>query len=425
MSISPSDGLARARQLDRDDPLRTFRDRFVSDDPELVYLDGNSLGRLPCATVERMRAVTEQEWGGRLIRGWNDGWYQLSERLGAKLARLLGAAPDEVILADSTSVNLFKLAVAALRARPERRTIVSDTGNFPSDLYILQSAAEASHGGYDLRLVPSRDGLTVDPADLRDALGSDVALLSLSHTAFKSAFVYDLAAITAMAHESGALALWDLSHSVGAMPLDLRGAGVDLAVGCCYKYLNGGPGAPAFLYVRRELQETLHNPVAGWFGQRDPFNFALEYAPEVGLRRFLSGTPPILALSAVEPGLDLLLEVGLDAVREKSVRATSFLIDLWETELRDLGVDVRSPRRPQIRGSHVSLGHPEARRISRALVEQYNVIPDFRTPDNLRLGISPLYTSYEEIHRGVAALRDCIVQGTYRDYPSETTGTVT
>lgn len=410
-----------ALQLDAEDELAPFRERFVVDDPELIYLDGNSLGRLPRAAAALARELVEAQWGSRLIRSWNDSWFGLPERIGGKIARLLGAAADEVVVADSTSINLLKLSVAALQARPERRRIVTDELNFPSDLYVLRSALDLCGGG-DLVIVRSPDGIAVPRDALAEALTGDTALLSLSHTAFKSAFMHDLAAVTRLAHGVGAWTLWDLSHSVGAVSLDLEAAGADLAVGCSYKYLNGGPGAPAFLYVRRALQQELRNPLPGWFGRRDPFSFALEYEPEPGMRQFLTGTPPVLSLALIEPGVDLLLEAGIERVRAKSVRQTEYLISLWEELLQPLGFVLASPRDPRLRGSHVSLAHPEGWRINRALIERMGVIPDFRAPDLIRLGVTPLYTTYLELYRAIDALRRITVERWYEAYSPQRSG---
>lgn len=405
-----------ARALDAADPLRAFRERFVITDPELIYLDGNSLGRLPRATPERLAAVAAGEWGDRLVRGWNEGWFDAPDRLGGKLAGLLGAGADEVVLADSTSVNLFKLSLAALLARPDRHTIVTDDLNFPSDLYILRSAARLAGRPVTLRVVPAADGIHGPVAALAAALDDDTALLSLSHTVFKSGYTYDMAALTALAQRAGALALWDLSHSAGAVVVDLHGAAADLAVGCAYKYLNGGPGAPAFLYVRRDLQETLANPISGWIGGRDPFDFALDYAPAPGIRRFLTGTPPILSLAAVEPGLDLLLEAGMPALRERSVRLSEYLIGRWQERLEPLGFRLNSPRDPARRGSHVSLGHDDGLRINLALIHEAHVLPDFRRPDNIRLGIAPLYNTFADLYTAVERLRAVVVDRLYERY---------
>ena len=410
---------ATATELDLADPLRHLRSHFIIHDPDLIYLDGNSLGRLPRRTVGRVREVLEQAWGERLIRGWGEGWFEAPRRLGAKIARLIGAGEDEVLVADSTSVNFFKLVMAALGARPGRRTVVTDELNFPSDIYLLQGALRLAGPDYQLQVLPSPDGLCMPPETLAEGLSGDTALLTVTHTAFKSGYVYDMPRVTELAHQAGALMLWDLSHSVGAMPLDLEGAGVDLAVGCTYKYLNGGPGAPAFLYVRRELQEQLLSPIWGWFGQKGQFDFGLDYAPGPGIQRFLAGTPPMLSMAAIEPALDLMLEAGLEALREKSVRQGEYLVSLWETMLAPLGVKLNSPRDSAQRGSHVSLGHPESLRIDRALIEEMNVIPDFRYPDNIRLGIAPLYTSYADIYEGISRMRRVIVERRYEKYPAE------
>lgn len=408
--------LEYAQRLDAEDPLREFRGRFVIDDPDLIYLDGNSLGRLTHAAAARAQQTVREEWGSGLIGSWNRHWFDLPQRIGARIAQLVSARPHEVVVADSTSVNLFKLALAALRARPGRRQIVTDALNFPSDVYVLQSAAHCAGSEYQVIVVPSRDGMTVPLTDLQAAVGAETALVCLSHTTFKSAFVHDMAQVTALAHERGALTLWDLSHSVGALPIDLNGTDADLAVGCTYKYLNGGPGAPAFLYVREDLSAALQNPLAGWFGHAHPFGFALEYEPLPDARRFLTGTPPIVSLSLVEAGVDLVLEAGIERLREKSVRQTEYLVTLWRELLRPLGYTLNSPEAAASRGSHVSLGHPEGYRINRALIERMRVIPDFRHPDNIRLGVTPLYTTCVDIYRAVEALRKVAESRIYLDY---------
>lgn len=407
---------ADARRRDQADELAAFRDRFVIAEPELIYLLGNSLGRLPRAAEAQLRELVRHGWGERLIRGWNDGWMALSAQIGDRLATLLGAEAGEILLADSTSVNLFKLALAALQARPGRRKVVTDDLNFPSDLYVLQSALAAAGSDHWLQIVPSPDGCAGPEAALAAALDEDTALLSLSHTAFTSAFTYDLAALTARAHEAGALVLWDVSHSAGAMPLQLHASGADLAVGCTYKYLNGGPGAPAFLYVRRDLQEQLHNPVAGWMGQARPFDFELDYRPAAGLRRFLTGTPPILSLAPVATGVELLLEAGIERVRAKSLAQTDYLIALWAEKLQPLGIELRSPREGTRRGSHVTLGHHEGWRISQALSAEMNLLLDFRYPDRLRLAVSPLNTTFAELYEAIERIRLVVEEGRYQRY---------
>lgn len=409
---------AYAAELDAADELATFRERFVDDEPGLIYLDGNSLGRLPEAAVALAADLVRRQWGGRLIRGWNEGWFEAPERLGAKIARLIGATPDEVIIADSTSVNLFKLAVGALQLQADRTRIVSDELNFPSDLYIFQGVIALLGGRHTLTLAASPDGIHgAEQAILAQLDGA--ALLSLSHTTFKSGYTYDMAALSTAARAAGALTLWDLSHSVGSVPIDLATAGADMAVGCCYKYLNGGPGAPAFLYVRRELHERVLNPITGWMGQRDLFAFATDYSPAPGIRRYLSGTPAVIALSLIEPGLDLLLEAGMQRLRAKSLRQSAYLIALWEQLLAPLGFTLNTPRDPARRGSHISLGHPHALGIDLALIREANILPDFRAPDNIRLGIAPLYNSFTDLHTAVDALRRIVLEGRYTQYMAE------
>lgn len=429
--------------LDAADPLRAFRARFVHSADSaapgaaapgnaapgnadgldsaraLIYLDGNSLGRLPAATRDLLANVIEEQWGSRLIRSWSEGWFELPERLGDKIGRLIGAKPGETIVADSTSVNLFKLATAALRARPGRTRILTDDLQFPSDLYILQGVIDLLGGSHTLEILPSPDGIHGAVDALHEAFDDRVALVCLSHTVYKSAYTYDMAAITAAAHDAGALTLWDLSHAAGSVPVDLHGANADLAVGCCYKYLNGGPGAPAFLYMREDLQERLANPVSGWMGQRNLFAFEPDYKPAEGLRRFLTGTPPVLSMAAIEPGVDLLLEAGMEQLRAKSVAQTDLMVRLWEEQLEPLGYTLKSPRDAAMRGSHIALGHEEGWRINLALRRDMGVLPDFRRPDNIRLGIAPLYNQYSEIADAVEAMRRIVDERLFAAYPSE------
>ena len=288
-------GLDFARELDIQDELASFREAFVIADPDLLYMDGNSLGRLPRRATERLQTVLETEWGERLISGWKEGWYEAPARIGDKLALLLGAGPGQVILSDATSVNLFKLTMAALSLRSDRTRIVSDVLNFPTDLYVIQGCIRLLGHRHTLHLIPSQDEIEPDKAALLDAIDEQTALVTLSHPTFKSAFAYDVQAITARAHRVGALVLLDLSHAVGVIPLRLDDWGVDFAVGCTYKYINGGPGAPAFLYVRQDQQAQVLSPIWGWWAHRSPFAFELEYEPTAGISRFLSGTPPILS----------------------------------------------------------------------------------------------------------------------------------
>jgi kynureninase len=395
--MSDAPGLTRedALALDAGDELAPLRDDFVLP-PDLVYLDGNSLGALPRAAAGRLRDVAEREWGEGLVRSWNaHGWIDLPARVAALLAPLVGAGADEVAVADSTSVNVFKLLAGALRLRPGRRVILSEEENFPTDLYVAQGLARLL-GEAELRLVP-REAL---PRALRD----DVAILMLTHVDFRTGALHDMADVTRAAHEAGALVLWDLAHSAGALPLDLDGDDVDLAVGCGYKYLNGGPGAPAFAFVARRLQEAFESPLAGWMGHADPFAFGTRYAPAPGVARLLCGTPPILSLAALECGALTIARAGVDRLRRKSVALTELFIRLVEQECAGSGLSLASPREAARRGSQVSLRHPEGFAIVQALIAR-GVIGDFRAPDILRFGFAPAYVRFADAWDAVAALR--------------------
>jgi kynureninase len=409
-----------ALHLDSSDPLAAFRGKFAITNPDLIYLDGNSLGRLPAATAERMRRLVEQEWGADLIRGWNQDWWHAPQRIGEKIAGLVGAAPGQVIVCDSVSIDLFKLASAALALRPERARIITDTLNFPTDLYILQGLVHVLGGRHEIVRIGSLDGdITPDLDALEAAIDENTALVTLSHVLFKSGYLYDLDALAKLAHRVGALVLWDLSHSVGAVPVELDAWNADFAIGCTYKYLNGGPGSQAFLYVRRDLQDQVLSPLWGWWGQSSPFDFGLDYTPAPGIARFLSGSQGILAMLAMEASLDPTIEAGMDRIREKSVRLTEYLIDLYDVVLAPLGFSLGSPRDPNLRGSHVSIRHPEGYRINRALIEEMNLIPDFRDPDNLRLGLAPLYTTFEEVWEGVDRIRRVMEERRFEKYPTQ------
>lgn len=406
-------GYEQAVEKDASDPLASFRQRFLHTDPDLIYLDGNSLGRLPVPTMAHLEDLVFRQWGDRLIRGWNEGWWDLQIRLGDLLAPLIGASPGEVLISDSTSVNLYKLAWAAVKARPDRDRIVTDDLNFPTDVYVLDGVAREL--GLGLEIVPS-DAIHGPVEGLTAALDHHTALLALSHTVFKSGYTYEMAALSAKAKEVGAMTLWDLSHSAGSVPIDLHRAGVDLAVGCTYKYLNGGPGSPAFLYVRSGLQERLHSPITAWWGHEEPFAFDLDFRPTAGIRRFHTGTMPILSLAAVEPGLDLVAEAGVEAIRAKSIALTSYLIELWEEVLSPLGFSLGSPSDQDHRGSHVSLTHREAWPISQALIKIGSVIPDFRVPDSIRFGLAPLYTRFVDVHTAVHRCRQIAESGAYSGF---------
>jgi len=397
-----SGGRAAAEALDAADPLAAFRDRFARPDPSLIYLDGNSLGMLPLATAERIGQVVREEWAAGLIRSW-DHWIDLPLRAGDTLGRhLLGAAAGQVAVSDTTTVNLYKLASAALAARPGRRVIVTDDDNFPTDRYVLEGIAAAQ--GAELRMIRTDPVQGVQAESVREALAADTALVCLSHVAYRSGALTDMAEVTALVQEAGALMLWDVCHSVGSVDVQLDECAADLAVGCTYKYLNAGPGAPAFLYVRRDLQDGLRQPVQGWFGQRDQFAMGPGYEPAPGLRRFLTGSPNIIGTAAVEESTRLLAEAGIGRLRDKGVRLTEFLIALADAWLVPLGFSLASPREAARRGSHVCLHHPAADRICQALAKE-GVIGDYRAPGRLRLGPAPITTSFTEVWDAMDTIR--------------------
>lgn len=405
-----------AQEQDRLDPLSGYKDKFFHSDESLIYLDGNSLGRLPMATLEKSEDLLRQQWGDRLIRHWNEGWFDAPKRIGVKIAQLIGAKPHEVIMADSTTINLFKLVVAALKNKKNRKSIVTDDLNFPSDLYVMQGAIELLEQDHKLQVIPSEDGIYGPTTDLIQALNDDTALLSLTHTVFKSGYTYDMTAMSQAAHDVGALTLWDLSHSVGSVEVKLNEANADMAVGCSYKYLNGGPGAPAFIYIREDLQEELINPITGWMGKKNLFDFALDYEADNSLQKFLTGTPTVTALELMEPGVDLLLEVGMPALRAKSIKQSEYMIALFDEHLAAYDFSLKSPRESQWRGSHISLGHEEGLGIDLAMIKEQNIIPDFRPPDNIRLGIAPLYLSFEDIYESVSRMTTIMDARLYEKY---------
>jgi len=405
--MNRDDALAR----DAQDPLAALRDQVVRHDPDLIYLDGNSLGMLPVATRDRLAHAIDQEWGGELIRGWQH-WFDLPIGVGDRLgSSLLGAAEGQVVVCDTITVNLFKLAWAAMAARPGRSVIVTDARNFPTDRYVLEGVAD--HRGGSVRFVDTDPVHGVDAAALAAVLDDDVALVELSHVDYRSGALADLAALTKQVHDGGALVLWDLAHSAGAVAVDLDANDVDLAVGCTYKYLNAGPGAPGFLYVSRRLVDGLESPIRGWWGQQDPFDMDQPYRPARGVARFLSGSQSVPGMYAVDSGVDLLGRAGLPALRAKSLALTTYLVDLADEWLSPLGFELRSPRDPARRGGHVVLGHPDAYRIGAAAVREALVVPDVRPPDLIRLAPVALTTSFTDVHDGVARLRDLVAGGSH------------
>ncbi|MFL6743616.1 MAG: kynureninase [Sphingomicrobium sp.] len=388
--------LEDARALDTADPLAFARERFVVPDG-VVYLDGNSLGALPVATADRLREVTERQWGEDLIASWNkNGWIDWPTRIAAKLAPLVGARPSELLIADSTSVCLFKLLAAAVRARPGRRTILTQRRNFPTDLYVAQGLADML--GLTLKAVPAEEVI--------GAIDQDTAAVTLTHVGYRSAAFHDMAATNAAAHAAGALTVWDLSHSAGALELELDEAGCDLAVGCGYKYLNGGPGAPAFLYVAERLQAELRSPLQGWMGHAEPFAFDEAYRPAPGILSFLTGTPSILALAALDAGLDTFNGIAMRDLAAKARALSRLFVDEVEARCGNV-VRLASPRDPTQRGSHVVFAHPEGYAVMQALIAR-GVIGDFRAPDLMRFGFAPLYNSHAEVVRAAEILADIL-----------------
>jgi kynureninase len=407
-----------AEQLDQADPLARFRDHFLWAENAPIYLDGNSLGPLPLATQARIAEVVGGEWGQGLVRSWGT-WVGLPRKVGDLVGKhLTGAAPGQVLVGDSTTVNLFKLVHAALDAQPGRTVLITDDDNFPTDRYVLQGIA--AQRGCELRMIHTDvdDGLSEEA--LLAALGPDVALVSLSHVAYRSGALADMPRITGLVHEAGALMLWDLCHSVGAVPIRLDESGADLAIGCTYKYLNAGPGAPAILYVRRELQERMRQPIWGWFSQNDQFAMGPTYDPVPGIERFGTGTPQIIGTVAVEEGTKLLAAAGIERLREKGVALTSYLIHLADEWLTPHGFRLASPRADARRGNHVTLHHPEAWRISQALIAA-DVIGDYRTPDRLRLGLPPITTRFTDVWDALDRLRQIAADKSYEDLSAELT----
>jgi kynureninase len=394
-----------AVELDAADPLRGFRSRFLIPD-DIVYLDGNSLGALPRETVNRLSHVLEEQWGQRMIRGWDEGWLDLPVSVGDRLGQAaLGAAAGQVVVGDSTTVCFYKLVSAALDAHPGRDQIITDLDNFPTDRYVLEALARSR--GCEVVWLRGEPWAGPTPEGVAALLSQRCALVTFSHVSYRSAHIADMAAISSLAHDAGALVLWDLSHSAGSVPVTLDADGADLAVGCTYKYLNGGPGAPAFMYVRASHQAELRQPIWGWLGREDPFAMAPGYVPAAGARGFLSGTPPVLALSAVDEGVALVEEAGIAAIRAKGIALTSYAIELADAVLAPLGVSVASPRDPACRGAHVALAHPDAERLCAELIER-GVIPDFRRPDVIRFGLAPLTTRFVDVWDGVEALRQLL-----------------
>lgn len=396
-------GLSSAA-LDAADPLAAHTKKFVREGDVVAYLDGNSLGRPLKASADRLADFAQNAWGGRLIRGWGEDWYELPLTIADELAAsTLGAGPGQTFIGDSTTVILYKLVRAAIDARPDRSVIVTDTDNFPTDRYVIEGIA--AERGKTVRWITPDPDAGVTPSQVAAAVGDDTAVLVLSHVAYRSGFLADAAAITRLVHDAGALVLWDLCHSAGSVPIALDDWGVDLAAGCTYKYLNGGPGSPAFGYVRADLQGSMRQPIQGWMGSATPFEMGPEYAPHPGIRGFMSGTPAVVGMLAMRDMLALIASVGMPAVRAKSQALTAYAVDLIDELLAPLGAVLSSPRDPALRGSHVTVEHESFADVN-ARLWRHGIIPDFRRPHGLRLGLSPLSTTFAEVELGVRAIAE-------------------
>lgn len=411
-ATGPDDLDRLAARLDAADPLAGFRDRFVGSETSLVYFDGNSLGRPPRATLERWERFGLEEWGGRLIRGWDESWMELPFTIGDEIGRTaIGAASGQTVIGDSTTVLLYKLIRAAYDHQhaidPRRVEIVVDRDNFPTDRYLVEGIA-AERGGR-IRWIDVDTGAGVEADQLRAAVGPETAVVVLSHVAYRSGHLADVETLTRISHDAGALVLWDLCHSAGSVPVECDAWRVDIAVGCTYKYLNGGPGSPAFAYVAHRHQAALAQPIQGWMGAADVFAMGPRYRPADGMRRFLSGTPPIVGMLAMQDTLGMIAEAGIDEIRAKSIALTEFAVEATEELLAPLGVGIASPRSPAHRGGHVTLSHPCMREVTRRLWER-DVIPDYRDPGGLRIGLSPLSTSFAETLDGMREIARAVAE---------------
>ncbi|MFT6879434.1 MAG: kynureninase [Arcticibacterium sp.] len=421
-----TDILNQIKKIDQEDSLTLFKGKFKLD-PDTVYLDGNSLGPLPLKTKDLLHQAIEHQWGSRLIRSWNEDWLESTERIAAKIAELIHAEADEVLITDSVSVNLYKLAFTALKLQDSKKEILTDSLNFPSDLYILQELCHQSFQNHDLQVTDQGTFESINEHIL-SSISKETALLSLSHVAYKSAFQYDVKRINEACQKHGALNLWDLSHSVGAVPINVKSMKMDLAVGCTYKYLNGGPGSPAFLYVSKALQTKLNNPIAGWFSHENPFDFSPEFKSSNTIRNFAVGTVPILSAKGIEPGIDLFLEAGMENIHEKSIKLFDTFIHLFQLFLKERGFSIETPLEATQRGSHIALTHKEAYRINLSLIDpripRKQFITDHRPPNIIRIALTPLYLSFIELYEAVLRLVEIVDTKEFLSHSPEKSGVI-
>ena len=415
--------LEKAIALDKTDLLKPFKEKFVTN-PNLIYLDGNSLGKLPKKTIKITANILENQWGNKLIRSWNEHWIDLSKDIATKIAKIVGAQPDEIFVGDTTSLNLYKLLFATLTLQKGKTEIITDDLNFPTDLYIIQGLIKQQFKDHSLKVLKSKDEIFMDTATISEAINKKTSLITLSLVSYKSSFLYDMKSINKLAHNNNSLVVWDLSHAAGATTINLNETNADMAVGCTYKYLNGGPGAPAFLYVKKDLQDKLTNPIWSWFAHQKPFDFNPNFIENSGIQKFAISTPSILSLGAIAPGLDIILEAGMSTIEVKSKKQSTFLIELIEHYLIPLGFKIASPLNESERGSHISITHNESYRINRAMIAPKNkntkiVIPDFRPPNLIRIGITPLYTSYLDLYEAVIRIKEIIITKEFKNFSTK------
>jgi len=415
--------LEKALTLDKTDTLKSFKEKFVAA-PSLIYLDGNSLGKLPIKTIETTANIIEKQWGNRLIRSWNEHWIYLSKDIAAKIAKIVGAQPDEIFVGDTTSLNLYKLLFASLSLQKGKTEIITDDLNFPTDLYIIQGLIKQQFKNHTLKVLESASEIFMDTNTISEAISKKTSVTTLSLVSYKSSFLYDMETINNLAHKNDSLVVWDLSHAAGATTIKLNETNSDMAVGCTYKYLNGGPGAPAFLYVRKDIQEKLTNPIWSWFAHEKPFDFNPNFIENSGIQKFAVSTPSILSLGAIAPGLDIILEAGITNIQTKSSKQSIFLINLIKHYLIPLGFKIASPLNDSQRGSHISITHCESYRINRAMIAPKNentkiVIPDFRPPNLIRIGITPLYTSYLDLYEAIIRISEIVTTKEYEKFSNE------
>lgn len=410
-----------AKYLDEKDVIKKFRNEFYHSNENTIYLDGNSLGKLPLKTKELLKNVIETEWGERLIRSWNENWLVRIKSVREKISKIIGAEFEEVNICDSVSVNLFKLAYAALKLNSDRKEIITDSLNFPSDIYILESVKNILGNEHEFKILQSSDNVRISTEEIIEASSENTALVVLSHVVFKSAYKYDVYEITNKLKEKGIFVIWDLSHSVGSVPIHLNKWNCDFAIGCTYKYLNGGPGSPAFLYVNKNLIKDSQNPIWGWFGSDNPFNFDLSFTESRSIEKFNVGTQPMISLSALESSLQITIEAGMENIREKNILMTEYLIFLIKENLSEYNIEIGTPLNSEERGSHITLKHKEGYRICKALIESkgLKIIPDFRKPDNIRLGLNSLYNSFEEIFIAVKRIKEILVTNEFENFNLE------